>query len=177
VRLLRHIISTLVLCAIFCVPSHADSPELNNLASDMAGHDVTVQCYPVNDLDPAAGWVEIGYDVIHLDGSLCGSLQNVLNDNPRGLHWAGTLAGSDAVGYAFLAMLHEATHIREWYEQGLEVAKDEGETECAAYRNVWPALSLLGLPWKTRALVYEGAKSFHMSKSPTGDDAEYRSVC
>lgn len=177
---LRILVLTLIACAwLGTAVAHADSPSLNALATHLAHSPVTVQCFPHNDDETVVGYVDLNDDptVIHLDGSLCGSLENVLHPGPRTPHWAHSFDGSMAVGYAFLALLHEATHIREYNEQGVDVAIDEGATECSAYKNVWPALKVLHLSWQTRERVYDGAKYFHLAKPTRGLYSVYRSVC
>jgi hypothetical protein len=177
-RLLRHIGATLALCAIFCVPSHADSPQLDALAATLTGvQDTHVSCF--EQTGDTAGFVILIGDgthwtwpdhTIYLRGQDCGALQNVLTPGPRTAQWERSFDGYQTIGSAYLHLVHEATHV-------LLLSDDEGLVECTAYRNVYNDEKLLPLDWKLRRLVYLGADYTHHAMPTSGLYSVYRNVC
>lgn len=170
---------TMMLLCFRGTVAHADSPGLDQLATQLVGAPVTVECFAPGGF--LAGYViatasvEDGYvwhmqHVIHLTGDECGSLQNALQPTDRTLRWMHTWDGSGLVGQAFIHLLHEATHISL-------SSIDEGLVECTAYRNLWPSLRYLNLDWRARQLVYRGGENTHLQLPTKGKYAEYRSVC
>ena len=152
-------------------------PELSVLATTLVGQPTFVVCVPTDPNGEAAGWVNLPEPIIYLDGHLCGALTNTLKHSPRTMRWARTFDGGQTVGYAFLAYLHEITHLIEYHSNDPTSAYDEGLTECTAWRNTWPMLRVLGLDWKARRSVYQGAYNYHFGKPTAGINAAYRSVC
>lgn len=169
----------LTLLAIFAVNrSDAADPALDSLATTIVGYPVTVTCFPHSDDGPYAGYVYLDHPgEINLDGALCGALLNVLHPGPRTARWLRSFDAQQDVGYAYLALTHEATHLIEYRDQGAIVANDEGLTECTAIRNIYPRLALLHLPPRVRSGVYTAALNTHKSYPTTGINSVYRSVC
>lgn len=181
-------LQALILVLFWPAYAHADTirwsdgayqgePRLDSLATQLVGQPTTVQCVPPDPLNDAAGWVILPEPIIYLDGRLCGSLLNVLKGSPRSMRWVRSFDGGQDVGYAFLALVHESTHLIEYHGADPTLAYDEGLTECTAWRNTWPYLKLLGLDHKARKSVYLGAYNYHYGKPTTGINASYRSRC
>lgn len=155
-------------------PAHADSPQLDALATQLAGKPVTVSCFAPDDV--YQGYVNaVSYNlgitwefdtVIHLDGEQCGALQNILTPGPTTLRWLHTRQGNYRTGNALLTLTHEATHIAL-------ASVDEALVECTAYHNVYNAARLLPLSWKDRNAVAASAQQTHTDY----DVPEYRTVC
>jgi hypothetical protein len=178
----RSYVATLTAIALLWLGStvaHADTSELNDLATHMVGAPTTVECFETGQWyagfvvmvsrDDGETWRnEDG--VIHLDGADCGALRNVLTPTKRTVRWMRSYDGGATVGQALMHLAHEATHI------SLQ-SDDEGLVECTAYRNLLQYVKLLPLSWKERQAVYEGAKYNHFAKPTTGPGAEYRSAC
>lgn len=160
-----------VVCIMGCVQAHeahADSFQLDALATQIAQVPVNVVCYPENDY--FAGAVifndNVAEHTIYLQGTSCGALQNVLTPGLDDFKWLHTFDGNESVGWAFHDLVHEALHIQR-------NSQDEGDVECAAHRNDYRFTKLLGLTWQDRNNVYRAAERRHDSILNT----EYRSVC
>ena len=161
----RLIIGLLVLAALILVPEARAAIPLEDVASTLVGYSVTVECFPPDGI--IGGWVVLTEPtVIHLDGELCGALNNVLQPGPRTAQWLRTAPGYQMVGSAIQILTHEAMHLRL-------LSADEGHVECVAVRNVWQSVRLLPLVPQIRKLVYIAAVQTH---SGIGIPA-YRTEC
>lgn len=152
---MRAALLALVLCVLLfagtanTATTSNPAPELDAIASSIAGQQVTVRCW-VDDQDPdysadAWGYVYLWHTVIYLDPRVCAGALAVLHHEMRPL-WQQALGA--------LVLTHEAYHLKQalpyWRRQS------EAQTECRAVKRVPQTLTDLGatpaladaiLPW------------------------------
>lgn len=153
--MVNKILWTLGLFLVFTVPSHAESPQLDTLATTMVGYNVHVVCGETTH-PGLVGWVFFDQPtLIHINGGYCGIIDNAIRRSPATIRYLRHFDNAAMLGAAMSTLLHESTHLR------LESA-DEGLVECMAYRNVWPYVKALNLPTSITKDVMEGVLDDHI---------------
>lgn len=149
--------------------SDAASPALDGLASQMVGHSVTVECFPDESPDARLGLVGFVWpddpSTVHVIGSYCGALESQLRGSRVARRYLSVEDHATDFGAALATLLHESLHLRLQSD-------DEGQVECAAYRNVWPYLAAFHLSPRANRAVWAGIVWDHR-----GLPADYLTVC
>lgn len=161
----RLLVGLIILAAIILLPSVARGDNLDDYASTLVGHTVTVECFPSNGV--WGGYVYLtDPTVVYLDGAFCGVLRHALAPTGRTGRFLATTAGGGRLGAAVMTLTHEAMHL------ALNSA-DEGHVECVAARNVWQSVRILPLPFKLKVLTWQWAVANHESLH----EPDYRTEC
>jgi hypothetical protein len=167
-RALLFVVMLWVLALAFASASHSamrsePAPELNSVASQISGQEVTVRCYLNDGQDPdsmpdAWGYVYLWNPVVFLSPEACAGAEALVS---------GEMLPLWELGLGSLVLTHESYHLKTalpMWRRG-----DEAQTECRAVKRVRQTMLDLGASQQLADAILPWSIAEHFKIETLGD--------